>query len=151
MASAQKMMDILFQFKHCTIISAIATGKSNLFNISIQALYDYKLWEIKERNLSGKISIQALYDYKSVRNRHKTKLEFISIQALYDYKYQGQHPCRLLPEFQFKHCTIISSSVVLIRNCLRSFQFKHCTIIRSSHPPDSWSVHLHFNSSIVRL
>ncbi len=76
-----------FQFKHCTIIRVWSDGgcRCNL-EISIQALYDYKLFNGGESDFSYEISIQALYDYKETEFTCKCGHTFI---------------------FQFKHCTII--------------------------------------------
>ena len=79
---------LLFQFKHCTIISPTLPGKTVKVNISIQALYDYKC---------------------SLGISKGSDLE-ISIQALYDYKYIGDTLVDVVFGFQFKHCTIIRAN-----------------------------------------
>ena len=55
---------VLFQFKHCTIIRDVYNLNVLPFNISIQALYDYKPSPVIVLPHSFLISIQALYDYK---------------------------------------------------------------------------------------
>ena len=55
------------------------------FTVSIQALYDYKVWDHLIQSVSKLVSIQALYDYKYVRSGR----------------------CSNAEQLQFKHCTII--------------------------------------------
>ncbi len=78
--------------------------------ISIQALYDYKLglkvtfgafiprFQFKHCTIIRKHTLCASYFH----NR-------ISIQALYDYKFAAVMLYRFARIFQFKHCTIIRS------------------------------------------
>ena len=76
----------VFQFKHCTIISYISPHSSSFNRISIQALYDYKLYF-----LSSWYSSIILFQFKHctiIRSESFICILLfdISIQALYDYK-----------------------------------------------------------------
>ncbi len=98
-----------FQFKHCTII---------------------RIKKLLKEGRPWKISIQALYDYKiraQIVVRHP--LTPISIQALYDYKLSVMPVNWPTVSFQFKHCTIISTTDRTVSAIAERFQFKHCTII----------------------
>ena len=85
-----------------------------MYDISIQALYDYKKEQKKQVNQLIIISIQALYDYKYSASQKLEKHRLISIQALYDYKIEALRTALTTFLFQFKHCTIISLARTLV-------------------------------------
>ena len=122
----------------------------NYSAISIQALYDYKLygWCIKSKRYG--ISIQALYDYKILQPILQTRHYFISIQALYDYKDFDPKYDGWVSLFQFKHCTIISPGHTFRRYAiLISIQALYDYKENKFNDPEYSSIN--FNSSIVRL
>ena len=122
----------VFQFKHCTIIRVSGTDRDGfIVNISIQALYDYK---VSVLTIAATISTVFQFKHCTIISpiRHPITIIFrqISIQALYDYKCRVESIDVCLPIFQFKHCTIIRIITQLTIINSIAFQFKHCTIIR---------------------
>ena len=120
------------------------------FTVSIQALYDYKVWDHLIQSVSKLVSIQALYDYKILRLKKATRQPTFQFKHCTIISYSAAK--NIIDEFgfQFKHCTIIRQAEDMALELLTEFQFKHCTIISGITVHQLLSL-TSFNSSIVRL